>query len=234
VLFALANLFGRRSAADADDDRPVAECDDPTLMRRYVAGEMAAFEELLGRHERPVFRFILRSVRSPERAEELTQEVFLRVVRTAPRYKETAKFTTWLYTLARNICIDESRRRSRGEMATLDASLGEDGGTTHKDRLVDTKAASGAGEVRRQEFREALESALARLPDEQREVFLLRHIEGLKFVEIAKITGVTDNTVKSRMRYALASLRGSLADYDGFSFDAEDADEVHESDQGGA
>lgn len=227
MFFVLAGLFGNKKPEPLSREA-LEELPDEELMLRYGAGEVPAFEILLGRHETRILNFVYRSVHDRGRAEEITQDVFLKVVRTADRYKKSAKFTTWLFTIARNACIDESRRRKRRRKMSLDAPLrdGEGGGETFLDRTIDEGAASGAGEIARAEFRQRLMHALSELPDEQREVFLLRHYEGMRFVDIARMAGISENTVKSRMRYALATLRGYLADFEGFSFDETDADEV--------
>ena len=111
---------------------------------------------------------------------------------------------------------------------SLDAPLRsyEGGGETFVDRLADGNAVSGGAELARDEFRKRLLHALQELPDEQREVFILRHYDGMRFVDIARDAGISENTVKSRMRYALATLRGYLADFEGFSFDEVEAEEV--------
>lgn len=231
MFFALRALFGGRKGVEPLTREALDALADEALMERYAAGDAVAFEVLFARHERGVLSFVFRSVRHRERAEELTQDVFLRVVRNASKYRPNAKFTTWLYTIARNACIDESRRASKRRHASLDASLDDEGGgATFKDRVVDLAAASGAGEISRAQFREALAEGLDALPDEQREVFVLRHVEGLKFVDIAEMTGVSENTVKSRMRYAMQALRGYVASFEGHSFDDDDLDEVGDRD----
>ncbi|MFY0537187.1 sigma-70 family RNA polymerase sigma factor [Nannocystis pusilla] len=92
--------------------RPPEPRSDEALMLSFRDGDARAFEELVARHRRGLFNFLLRSVQNRSRAEELLQEVFLRVVRSKDRYERTAKLTTWLYTIARNLCVDESRRAS--------------------------------------------------------------------------------------------------------------------------
>jgi RNA polymerase sigma-70 factor, ECF subfamily len=226
VLAILARFLRRRRAQPALEDRESAS--DEALMVAYAAGDAEAFEILYDRHEGPVFRFIRRSVGSDERAEELAQDVFVRVIRSAEGYKASAKFTTWLYTIARNACIDEARRRRRRPEFSLDAPVGDDAGATFLDRLVDPNARGGGAELAKQAFLEHLEQGLCALPDEQREVFLLRHFEGMRFVEIAGILGISDNTVKSRMRYAMQTLRGYLAAFEGTSLDGDNDDEVGE------
>lgn len=228
-VFILERIFGRTAPAPLSR----AELDalgDEDLMMRYAAGDAVAFEVLVRRHRDAVFHFILRSVQQRERAEDLTQDVFVRVIRSAERYEKSAKFRTWLFTLARNICVDESRRARHRNMASLDAPLSDDEpGATFVDTVADPAPAAGAHRLSRDQFVARLEQGLAALPDEQREVFVLRHSEGLRFPEIARIVGVSENTVKSRMRYALAVLRRYVAEFESHSFDE---DEDHET--GGA
>jgi RNA polymerase sigma-70 factor (ECF subfamily) len=160
-----------------------------------------------------VFNFLLRSVRNQSRAEELLQEVFLRVVRARSRYESSAKFTTWLYSIARNLCVDESRRAKFRDHQSLDAPRrSKDGaGSPMVAQLaaeqVPTDEAAEAPTIR-----DRVSRAVHTLPDEQREVFLLRQISGLSFREIADAIGIPENTVKSRMRYALEKLRVELGD----------------------
>src|SRR5690606_24906940 len=93
---------------------------DEHLLERYNDGDVAAFEQLLSRHQRPVFNFLLRSTRNVAAAEELLQEVFLRVIQRASEFRSQSKFTTWLYTIARNQCIDHSRKMKFRRHASLD------------------------------------------------------------------------------------------------------------------
>jgi RNA polymerase sigma-70 factor (ECF subfamily) len=186
---------------------------DEALMEAYQQGDTRAFELLLKRHQRPVFNFIYRQVGIEPVAEELLQEVFLRIIKGAARYQRKAKFTTWMYTIARNICVDQSRRAKHRQAASLDAPLGKDGdGGTLKDVLP-----NGGPAVDRQaiglELQKRIKEAIDSLNDEQREVFLMREYLNLAFKEIAEITGCPENTVKSRMRYALEHLRKQLEEY---------------------
>ena len=203
------------------DDVPLAELDDQELMGRYVDGDDRAFALLFDRHRRGVYNFILRSCSRRDVADELLQEVFLKVIKSASGYSPDAKFSTWLYPIARNACIDAARKRSRADLYSLQETVGSDdqGSTTHQDRLVDDRAHSGAVDVERRDFLDQLQRALERLPDKQREVFVLREISGLKFREIAEVVDATVPTVKSRMRYALETLRGELADFRDHRFD---------------
>ena len=185
---------------------------DTELMLRYQKGEVRAFEYLLDRYQGPIFNFILRSVRSRALAEELTQETFVRVIKNAQKYKKKAKFTTWLYTIARNICIDQSRRAKHRKTESLDKKLGQgESSQTLLDRMSDNQP-SPAHASSNKELQSSLLAALDTLGDEQREVFVLRQIQQLSFKEIAEVVGVSENTIKSRMRYALEKLRLELAE----------------------
>jgi RNA polymerase sigma-70 factor (ECF subfamily) len=187
---------------------------DEELMLAFREGEAAAFERLVIRHRRPLFNFLLRSVHNKSRAEELLQEVFLRVVRAKDRYQRTAKFTTWVYTIARNLCVDESRRQKFRRTQSLEQKRGRDGqGLSILDQSA---AAQPTVDVLAQgpTLRRRMQAAVAALPDEQREVFLMRQISGMSFKEIGAAVGAPENTVKSRMRYALEKLRNELADVD--------------------
>jgi RNA polymerase sigma-70 factor, ECF subfamily len=191
----------------------VRDDSDESLMLRYRDGDVRAFELLVTRHRKALFNFILRFVRDTAQAEDVTQETFLRLVKGADAYERQAKFTTWLYTIARNLCVDASRRGKHRKAASLDAPIGdEDGSAT----LLDFVADGGAAVDRQAQSRELavrLRQAIEALPDEQREIFLLREVADLQFNEIANVVGCPENTVKSRMRYALEKLREALEEY---------------------
>src|SRR5256885_16869176 len=104
---------------------------DEDLMVMYQKGEVRAFEVLLSRHRKPVYNFILRFVGDRETAEDVLQEVFMRVIKGAEAYKRQAKFTTWLYTIARNLCVDQTRRRKHCKNASMfvPRDAGDDNGT---------------------------------------------------------------------------------------------------------
>jgi RNA polymerase sigma-70 factor, ECF subfamily len=191
----------------------VRDDSDESLMLRYRDGDVRAFEVLVTRHRKPVYNFILRFVRDGHQAEDVLQETFLRLIKSADNYEKTAKFTTWMYTIARNLCVDAARRGKHRKAASLDAPIGseEDGAS-----LMDFVADGGAGVDRQTINRELalrIRKAVDELPDEQREIFLLREVSDLQFNEIARIVGIPENTVKSRMRYALEKLREALEEY---------------------
>lgn len=185
---------------------------DESLMLRYRDGDVRAFEVLVNRHRKAIYNFILRFVRDAAQAEDVLQDTFLRVIKGADAYEKQAKFTTWLFTIARNLCVDAARRGKHRKAASLDAPVGDEDGAA----LIDLVAGGDAGADKQAISRELgvrLKKAIESLPDEQREIFLLREVSDLQFNEIAQIVGCPENTVKSRMRYALEKLREALEEY---------------------
>lgn len=223
----LLALFKTFLGKGRDDQVVLDDLEDSDLMLRYARGDERAFAILVDRHQKPLYNFILRSCSNRDTADELLQDVFLRVIKSAASYQPSAKFTTWVYTIARNACIDAARKRSRADLYSLQNHVGDDeGGQTHQDRLVDDSAHSGSVDAERQAFRDRLQQALEKLPEDQREVFVLRELTGLKFREVAEVVDAPLPTVKSRMRYAIETLRGELAEYREHRFDDEEQMEM--------
>ena len=192
---------------------------DEDLLARFNAGEARAFEVLMERYKRPIFNFILRSVRDREQAAEIHQDVFLRVIQRSADFKGESKVSTWLYTIARNLCIDTSRKMVFRRHRSLDAPGRGGGGDEEGPAMVDRVAGAEIGSDRRaisKEIRAKVADAIEALPAEQREVFLMREVQNLPFKDIADIVGVPENTVKSRMRYALERLQEALAEYEDY------------------
>ncbi len=175
------------------------EAPDEELMLAYGEGDAGAFDALYARHRAPLFRFVLRGIRSRALAEELYQEIWMRVIEARGRYSPKARFTTWLYTIAHNRLIDHWRRKELA-LAPQDE---------------DVPASAAADPARQVESREALARfarALEGLPHAQREAFLLHEEAGLTAVEIAAVTGSETEAVKSRLRYAVAKLKAAVDD----------------------
>lgn len=186
---------------------------DEVLMQRYAKGDIEAFEELVYRHRRPLFGYLCRMLGNREHAEDTFQEVFVRVINSRSRYKKSAKFTTWLYRIAHNACIDALRREGYRKTESLfdPAGAGTDGEVKLQD--VIPSANPGPDEaLATQQLSETLKKCVSRLTPEQREVFVLRQYQNLPFREIARATRTTESTVKSRMRYALNNLRAMLVE----------------------
>jgi RNA polymerase sigma-70 factor (ECF subfamily) len=197
---------------------PRPEITDEALMIRYQRGERAAFSTLVRRHQTPLYNFALRQLRVPQQAEDVVQEAFVRVVQNATEFKHEARFTTWIYTITRNLCIDQMRKSALRRHPSLDeARPGSDGeGPTLGEQTADSRA-SVEREATGTELKERIARAVETLPDEQREVFLMREVSNLPFKEIADIVGVPENTVKSRMRYALERLQQALSEYEEYA-----------------
>jgi RNA polymerase sigma-70 factor (ECF subfamily) len=173
------------------------EAPDEELMRAYGQGDAGAFETLYKRHRGPVYRFVLRAIKNRSSAEELFQEVWIRVIEARRRYTPQARFTTWLYTIAHNLLVDHWRRKG----LTL--------------VQLDDEAAVAAPDnpARQAEAREALArllQAIESLPAAQREAFLLHEEAGLSVAEIAAATGTNEEAAKSRLRYAMAKLKAAV------------------------
>jgi RNA polymerase sigma-70 factor, ECF subfamily len=188
---------------------------DEQLMLAFKSGDARAFATLVTRHRQPVFNFILRYVGHRQRAEDLLQETWLKVVRSSSEWEPKARFTTWVYTIARNLCVDSARKETYRATDSLDApAAGDDGaeGRSKGELVADEAVATPDRGAHNARLRPMLERAISSLPAEQREVFLLREYHGIGFKEIAEVTGVNENTVKSRMRYALEGLRKKLSE----------------------
>jgi RNA polymerase sigma-70 factor (ECF subfamily) len=172
------------------------EAADEQLMAAYRDGDAAAFDALYLRHKGPLYRFVLRGVKQRAVAEELYQEIWIRVIEARLRYAATARFTTWLYTIAHNRLVDHWRRK---ELALVEAH-------------DDAAAGSETDPARQVEGRQTLArfaSALEALPRAQREAFLLHEEAGLTAPEIAAVTDCELEAVKSRLRYGYAKLKAA-------------------------
>ncbi|MEE2645542.1 MAG: sigma-70 family RNA polymerase sigma factor [Myxococcota bacterium] len=185
---------------------------DEALMLRFQSGDEVAFSHLLERLERPLFFYIYRIVKDREQAEDVLQDTFMRMVQHASSYRPEAPLRAWVYKIAKNRSLDMLRRKDR-RYQSLDAPLTHEGAFSLLDLIVDEESAEGSAARDQSEIRERIMRAVDALPELQREVFLLREVDGLKFREIAALKEVSENTIKSRMRYALESLRYHLDDY---------------------
>ncbi len=168
-------------------------------MMQYRDGTLAAFETLYRRHKDPLYRYLLRGCARPDVAAELFQDVWASLIRVRGSYQPRARFSTWLYRMAHNRLIDHLRQLPRAPLPLEDEMI--PAAAEHERPEAQALARESAARLRR---------ALAALPAEQREAFLLHEEAGLSLEEIAEVSGVGRETVKSRLRYGLAKLREAL------------------------
>ncbi len=183
--------------------------DDSTLMERYRSGDVAAFDVLYRRHKDALYRYLLRLSYRPDAADDVFQDAWSKVVNARHNYRPTARFRTFLFRVAHNCFIDHLRRNQRHEIAAVTDPEKEL--SSEPDPATLTEQAM---------LRRRLDRALQNLPEEQREAWLLHAEGGLNLDEIADITAVNRETVKSRIRYANHKLREQLDDASGAAVSA--------------
>src|SRR5262245_28615328 len=163
-----------------------AQDPDAALMLRVKQGDRSAFEELVDKYKQPVMNLVYRTLPDAAEAEDLAQHVFLQVYKSAYRYEVSAKFTTWLFTIARNLCLNEIRRRARHPADSL-AETAQDDEDHPIRQAVDTRAFSPPDSMLHGELEEKIDAALAELPEKQRTAILLCRGEELSYEEIAEV-----------------------------------------------
>lgn len=183
---------------------------DEELMLRYGAGDAAAFDILYARHKGGVYRYLLRQLREPALAEELFQDVWLRLVNARDRYTVQARFATWLYRIAHNRLVDHVRRQGNREVVSLDWNDAQEDPPL---QIADDPARTPEARQWAGQQLERIVELVEALPPAQREAFLLHHEADLSVDAIAEATGVNRETAKSRLRYAFDKLRKGLEDY---------------------
>ena len=170
---------------------------DEALMLQLQTGDLRSFDTLVKRWEKPLLNYCYRMVNDIALAEDLRQEVFLRIYRSAKKYRPTAQFSTWMYRIATNLCLDTLAKQQRRKETPIAAYL-ESESEGFDEKLVDPSDTPDAAVVKK-ETESRVRSALVRLPEDQRVVVIMRHYNGMKFREIAEILEYPISTVKSRM-----------------------------------
>jgi len=174
------------------------EASDEKLMQRYAKGDAAAFDQLYARYRGPLYRYFNRQVGDPATANDLYQGVWEKIIKARNRYRPTAPFTVWMYRIAHNHLVDHYRRNRHDEsMETND--------------LPDHQPGPVQGAMDGEQ-NEQLRAGIISLPEEQRNTLLLKLETGLKMEDIARVTGVSRETVKSRLRYAVNKLKRNLVE----------------------
>ena len=185
--------------------------DDAALMAAIQSGELEAFNALVGRHQRSLINFFYHLCWDRQAAEDGAQEVFLRVYSHRDTYEPHAKFTTFLFRIARNLWIDKMRTAAvHGKPLSLESPGGGGEGRTLQERVA-SRAPNPVEILAREERQAALRRAIDQLPDEQKSVVILSEIQGLKYQDISAILDVPVGTVKSRMHTAMDKLKDLLS-----------------------
>jgi RNA polymerase sigma-70 factor, ECF subfamily len=185
---------------------------DAALMLRVKKGDRAAFAALVEKFQQPVMNFVRRTLRDETEAEDVAQNVFLQVYKSAPRYVSTARFSTWLFTIARNLCLNEIRRRSRHPAESLDATRPEaEDQPLHQ--VEDRKNLLPPENLLQRELAEKIEQALAELPENQRTALLLCRQDELSYEEIAEVLDCSLSATKSLIHRGRETLKAKLKLY---------------------
>jgi len=181
------------------------------LIRRAQDGDRSAFDELVRKYDQNVLRLAMQVVRSPEEARDLYQEAFLKVYRSIHRFRLEARFSTWLYRVVMNVCLDHLRRQNTRK--EVQAPEGEEGETEYFQTLPDERPAQDPERaLRGREIGKRIQGALAQLNPRERLVFELKHYQGLKLRAIGELCGTSEQTVKNCLFRATQKLRTELGD----------------------
>lgn len=186
---------------------------DAALMLKVQEGDFAAFEALVDKYKQPVINIVARIVRDSTEAEDLAQNVFLQVYKAAGRYKVTAKFSTWLFTIARNLSLNELRRRSRHPATSLDATPNTEEEDAPARQIEDQGVTSAADEALQSELVAKIDEVLGELPVNQRTAIILVKEKGLSYDDIAGILGCSVSAVKSLIHRGRETIKGRIKPY---------------------
>lgn len=186
--------------------------EDASLMLRVQRGDLEAFESLVDRHRQPVFNFIQRTIRSLDDSEDIAQQVFVQVWKAAGRYRVESKFSTWLFTIARNLCLNEIRRRGRHPLESLEAPVATTDGDIQRE-FPDEHRPGVTEEVLLDELQTHIEAALSELPEAQRSAILLFREKEMAYDEIAEVLGISVSATKSLIHRGRETLRRRLKAY---------------------
>jgi len=191
---------------------PIILDPDAALMLRVKQGDTAAFTALVEKYKQPVMNLAARTLRDPTEAEDLAQNVFVQVFKSAARYQTTAKFSTWLFTIARNLCLNEIRRRARHQAESMDAPHPEQGDQPLH-QFEDKQTASPPERLLHGELADKIEQALAELPENQRLAIVLCRQEELSYEEIARVLRCSESATKSLIHRGRETLKQKLKPY---------------------
>lgn len=179
--------------------------DENKLVNKAVKGDNSAFEALMEKHMGIIYNIALRMAANQDDAEDMTQEIMIKIFRSLGSFKGNSKFSTWIYRVAVNTCLDELKKKKNKKHLSLDAEISGDDGENQIEIKDDSPSPEKLAE--QNELRDMVAAAVKLLSDEHRAVIVLRDIRGMSYSEIAGILGCSDGTVKSRISRARAQLK---------------------------
>ncbi len=194
-------------------EEPASEDVGAQVMLRVRAGDPEAFPELVRRYQKAVLNAVFKYTGNRAIAEELTQDVFVRVFRARETYERKAKFDTWLYRIVFNLCANAAEYGRRRRMASIDQEAAEIPGETPAQQIGDPEGRTPLEEMERRELREQVRAAIARLPEQQRAALILSRYRGMPYQEIAATLDTSVEAIKSLLFRARDNLRQSLLPY---------------------
>jgi RNA polymerase sigma-70 factor (ECF subfamily) len=183
---------------------------DEALMQELAQGSQSAFDELFTRYGTPVNTFCYAFLRNREAAEDIAQETFIRVFRNASRYQPVAKFTTWLYKIAANLCINELKKGKLRSTLSLDEPAGSDPDGSRIVERIATNSPSPLSALERAEAQSLIEKAIDHLPPDQRTTLVMVEYHQMQYQDIAEILEVSVSAIKMRVKRARETLRETL------------------------
>jgi RNA polymerase sigma-70 factor (ECF subfamily) len=195
---------------ESETQTPLIEREDEELVALVARGDEWAFEVLLNRYQKGLLTFCYGFMRDRQRAEDMAQETFLRMFRNAYRYKPVARFSTWIYRIAANLCINELKKLKLRQAISIDQPLSMDPESTKVVEKMAADARQPLTEAEEMELQGLLEEAIKHLPEDQRSTLIMVEFHHMPYREIARILGITVSAVKMRIKRARENLRHML------------------------
>ena len=207
IAASIAALF---AAALTREQREQERDEDRALIEAVLAGDAAAYRGLVERYEQRVYAVVYGMVRNKEDARDLAQDAFIKAYKNLHRFRLESSFYTWLYRIAMNVCIDFHRRRKIRRTEAFDEGIGARG----SDGMIDPihRKLDPGKDLERKQLREKIAAAMEELPEEQKQIIVLREIDGMSYKEIAEVLDIPEGTVMSRLFYARKKLQAALKD----------------------
>ncbi len=185
------------------------EHNEQLLLEKAKSGDIAAFEELIDAYQKKVFNLALRIIGNYDDAADLAQETFVRIYKAISNFKEQSSFSTWVYRITTNVCLDEIRKRKNKKVVSLDEDIHMEDGDMKRQVVSDDPGPDEAAE--REEVRRVVNNAINKLPEDQRAVITMRDLHGMSYEEIAQVLDLPGGTVKSRINRARLALKNLLS-----------------------